>query len=128
MNYEGSIAAVRDRLGEERFVLAWTEGEAMPPAAAIEYALSGEEPAPSAEPAAPEVPAGRPDALTARQKEISVLVARGFTNRRIASELTISERTVETHIGKILKKLGLSSRTQLATWVIQHWPPPQNPS
>ena len=127
-DYGPYIDAARARLGEAAWEAALEEGRRMTQEEAVEYALSEEEPVPSAEPATPGVPAGRPDALTARQKEISVLVARGFTNRRIASELTISERTVETHIGKILKKLGLSSRTQLATWVIQRWPPPQNPS
>ena len=46
-------------------------------------------------------------------------MARGLTNRQIAEELSISERTVENHIGKIFKKLGFSSRSQIAAWVIQ---------
>jgi non-specific serine/threonine protein kinase len=129
-DYGPYIDAARARLGEAAWEAALEEGRRMTQEEAVEYALSEEEPAPSPLLATPvhEVPAGRPDALTPRQKEISVLVARGFTSRRIASELTISERTVETHIGRILKKLGLSSRTQLATWVIQRWPPPQSPS
>ena len=49
----------------------------------------------------------------------ALLVARGLTNRRIANEFSISERTIEKHIGKILKKLGFSSRARIAAWVAQ---------
>nr|MBA3491001.1 response regulator transcription factor [Rubrobacteraceae bacterium] len=49
------------------------------------------------------------------------LVARGLPNRQIAQELSISERTVENHVHKILKKLGFSSRAGIAAWVAQQW-------
>jgi DNA-binding NarL/FixJ family response regulator len=51
--------------------------------------------------------------------EVVLLVARGLTNRRVALELAISERTVENHVRKILKKLGFRSRVQIAAWVAQ---------
>ncbi len=54
-----------------------------------------------------------------KARKAALLVARGLTNRRIAEELSISERTVENHIGKIFKKLGFSSRSQIAAWVAQ---------
>ena len=50
---------------------------------------------------------------------MAALVARGLTNRRIASELGVAERTVTTYVGKILKKLGLESRAQLAVWAAE---------
>ena len=53
--------------------------------------------------------------LTPREREVALLVARGLTNRRIASELSVSERTVENHVRKILKKLGLHSRAQISS-------------
>ena len=62
--------------------------------------------------------------LTRREKEIAVTVARGLTNRQIASELVISEHTAATHVAKILKKLGLNSRFQLAAWVTEQGLPP----
>lgn len=63
-------------------------------------------------------PAGGRDAnLTRHQREIADLVARGMTNRRIAEELRLSEHTVATHVSRILKKLGLRSRVQIAAWV-----------
>jgi non-specific serine/threonine protein kinase len=54
--------------------------------------------------------------LTHREGEVAVLVARGLSNRQISRELGISERTAGNHIAKILKKLGLRSRTQIASW------------
>jgi DNA-binding NarL/FixJ family response regulator len=47
------------------------------------------------------------------------LVARGLANHQIASELYLSERTIETHVSKILRKLGLASRAQIATWATE---------
>jgi non-specific serine/threonine protein kinase len=52
--------------------------------------------------------------LTRREREVAYLVARGLTNRQISEELFISERTVHAHVRKILKKLGLRSRAQIA--------------
>jgi DNA-binding NarL/FixJ family response regulator len=56
-------------------------------------------------------------ALTARERDVAVLVGRGRPNREIATSLSIGERTVQTHLSNVLKKLGLSSRTQVALWV-----------
>ena len=48
-----------------------------------------------------------------------MLILQGLTNRQVASELSISERTVERHVSHILDKLGLSSRAQIAAWVVE---------
>jgi DNA-binding NarL/FixJ family response regulator len=53
-------------------------------------------------------------ALTAREREILVLVAAGMSNKEIAAELVISERTARTHVSNVLGKLNLTSRTQAA--------------
>jgi DNA-binding NarL/FixJ family response regulator len=53
------------------------------------------------------------------EQEVAILVARGLTNRQIALELSISECTVENHIGRILEKQGFSSRARIATCVAQ---------
>ena len=47
------------------------------------------------------------------------MVARGLTNRQIAQELFLSGRTVENHVSKILRKLGLASRTEIAAWATE---------
>jgi DNA-binding NarL/FixJ family response regulator len=52
--------------------------------------------------------------LTTREREILVLVARGRSNKEIAAELVISERTARTHVSNLLSKLNLTSRTQAA--------------
>ena len=57
--------------------------------------------------------------LTERERSIVVLIAQGKSNRGIADELTVSERTVETHISNIFFKLGFSSRTQIAAWAVE---------
>jgi DNA-binding CsgD family transcriptional regulator len=56
------------------------------------------------------------DGLTAREREVSALVAQGLTNRVIAEQLVVSERTVEKHVKNAVGKLGFASRTQLAVW------------
>ena len=61
----------------------------------------------------------RAGALTRREREVAVLVERELTNRQIASELSLSERTVENHMRKILRKLGFTSRVRIAAWVAQ---------
>jgi DNA-binding NarL/FixJ family response regulator len=56
--------------------------------------------------------------LTRRQEEVAVLIARGMTNRQIAKKLSVSENTVANHVAKILKKLRLCSRSQVAAWLV----------
>ena len=55
--------------------------------------------------------------LTSREDEVANLVARGLTNRQIASVLMLSEHTVATHVRRTLKKLGLRSRAQIGSWL-----------
>ena len=50
---------------------------------------------------------------------MAALVSAGLTNRQIAGQLKISERTVTTHVGRILGKLGATSRTQVAAWMVE---------
>ncbi|WP_344951516.1 ATP-binding protein [Sphaerisporangium flaviroseum] len=57
--------------------------------------------------------------LTAREREIALLIAQGLSNRAIAAELVISAATVARHVANILAKLGFSSRTQVAAWIVE---------
>lgn len=93
---------------------------------AAEYVLSkAEEVVAPTFPAPEEPPADQPPvSLTLREKEVAVLLAQDLTNRQIASQLTLSEHTVATHIRNVLKKLGLHSRNQVAAWVGEHQPLP----
>jgi DNA-binding NarL/FixJ family response regulator len=66
--------------------------------------------------------------LTARERTVLALVARGLSNRQIAAELYISDRTARTHVSHVLTKLQLSSRTQAALVAIREGliPPPSS--
>jgi len=55
--------------------------------------------------------------LTRREQEVLELIGRGLANKRIALELGIAEKTVKTHVGHVLAKLGVSDRTQAALYV-----------
>jgi DNA-binding CsgD family transcriptional regulator/tetratricopeptide (TPR) repeat protein len=57
--------------------------------------------------------------LTTREREVAMLVARGLTNRQIATQLVIAEETAAVHIKHILNTLGFASRAQIAAWVVQ---------
>ena len=57
--------------------------------------------------------------LSPREREVAVLIAHGKSNREIADVLVLSERTIESHVSSILFKLDYTSRTQIATWVIE---------
>ncbi len=56
------------------------------------------------------------DLLTAREQEVMRLLARGYAYKELASRLTISVKTVETHASSVLRKLQLSNRHQLTRW------------
>jgi len=57
--------------------------------------------------------------LTAREREVLVLIGRGYRNKQIALELGISEKTVKTHVGRLLAKLGVDDRTQAAVMAVR---------
>ena len=56
------------------------------------------------------------DRLTARERDVLRLIARGYTYKEVAAELFISGRTVETHVSSVLRKLQLSNRRELSRW------------
>ena len=57
--------------------------------------------------------------LTAREREVAVLIAKGKSNREIAETMTVGVKTIETYVTRILNKLGFDSRVQIATWVME---------
>jgi predicted ATPase/DNA-binding CsgD family transcriptional regulator len=126
-DYERAIKAVREALDAVTLAAEWAAGRAQESLEAID--AIPDEPKrvagpPSTPPAtAPAYPLLRTlkaqwGGLTAREREVAALVAHGKPNRQIAEDLVVSERTVEAHIGNILAKLELTSRTQIATWAI----------
>jgi DNA-binding NarL/FixJ family response regulator len=58
--------------------------------------------------------------LSRREREVATLIARGLSNQQIAEILIIERGTVANHVAHILDKLGLSNRTQVATWLLHN--------
>jgi DNA-binding CsgD family transcriptional regulator/tetratricopeptide (TPR) repeat protein len=115
---DARISVVRSGMGEEAWEEAWRKGRAMTLDEAVEYALSEGDSSMIASRTPEQTSATtRPSALTRREREVAKLVTRGLTNRQIAKELVLSERTVENHVSNILKKLNLSSRSEVAACV-----------
>jgi len=116
--YDDCLGAVRAQLDQATFAAAWAEGQAMTRERAIDYAsqltVRPQHP-PSPRMAARQAFGG----LTPRERQVAVLVAQGKSNREIADELVLSERTVENHVGNILSKLNFGSRAQIAAWVVE---------
>jgi DNA-binding NarL/FixJ family response regulator len=113
-DYESQLAAARSQLGEAAWEAAWSEGRAMTPGQAVDYALSRED-LPGSCPTT-SYPAG----LSAREAEVLRLVAKGLTNAQIATELSISPRTVDRHLNSIYRKLGVSSRAAATRFAAEH--------
>jgi len=57
--------------------------------------------------------------LSPRESEVATMIADAMSNRQIAQQLVLSERTVEAHVRSILAKLGFSGRTEIATWSLR---------
>lgn len=114
--YERSVRVVRGMLDDAAFEPAWTQGRALTLAEAVERAqrLLATPPGPSRLHRRPRTQLG---GLTRREYEVALHVALGKTNREIAADLSIGEKTVEMHVSNCLTKLGLRSRAQLAAWV-----------
>jgi len=112
---EPHLAAARSRMNEAVWEAASAKGWMMTFEEAVESALSETGTGQSA-PHAPKQTRGdeRSAILTRPEREVAKLVARGLPNRHIAEQLFLSERTVENHVAKILKKLNLRSREQIA--------------
>jgi non-specific serine/threonine protein kinase len=110
-DHERAVAASQSALGPGGYAAAWASGEAMSVDEVIEYAVSTSEGvAPGGEELAQ---------LTAREREVAMLIARGLSNRQIAETLVIAERTVTNHVEHIFDKLGFRSRAQVASWITQ---------
>lgn len=122
IQYERAVSATRARLDAGQFAALWAEGQAMPMQEALTYART-EQPVPrdDLDGRAPSHVPARPrrelaDDLTRREREVATLIAEGKSNRAIAAELIVTVRAVEANVTRILAKLGLNSRVQIALW------------
>ncbi|MCP2342426.1 LuxR C-terminal-related transcriptional regulator [Actinomadura rupiterrae] len=115
------IGRCREALGDARFEQAFATGRAMSRDDALHFALTEPEPT-AAGTADAYAGSGDPEpatALTDRERQIAGFVAEGLTSRAIAEKLTISTRTVDTHVQNILTKTGFGNRAQIAAWIVR---------
>jgi predicted ATPase/DNA-binding CsgD family transcriptional regulator len=116
--YDSSIATARQALGDIAFSAAWDTGQATPLGQVLEEAL--EEAATASGTSVRSDRWSQPShGLTAREREVAALVARGLTNPQIATRLVISRRTADRHVSNILDKLGFTTRGQVAAWAFE---------
>jgi len=112
------LQVAKQRLGEKAYAQLWTDVQLVSLDDMLKLARSllhtlGE--------AAPlSTPPERGDALSAREREVAILVTRGYSNREIAEQLVITRKTAEAHVHHVLNKLGLENRVQIATWGLRH--------
>ena len=102
-----ALAPARAALGAQRARSAFEEGRSLAPEDAAARTIDDSS-------------GDRPGGLSARQVEIAELVASGFSNPQIGRRLSVSGRTVDTHVQNIKLRLGLHSRVELARWAAEH--------
>lgn len=115
IEYEHYLGLARAALGTAEFEREQTTGRSLSLEQAIEYALDS--PLPVTRPAPAGIEVSRE--LTPREREVTVLIARGRSNGEIAADLVLSKRTVEHHVANILSKLGFTHRAQVVLWAIE---------
>jgi predicted ATPase/DNA-binding CsgD family transcriptional regulator len=123
-SYERSVAVARNLLRAAAFTAAWAEGRTMRPEQILVIEKSRK--MPSTIPAgylslpAIKTQARFPARLTRREVEVLRLLTRGLTSAQIAAQLVISLPTVNTHVGSIYTKLGVSSRAAATRYAVEH--------
>ena len=101
-HHDRCVESLRRQLGDKGYERLFARGGHLGPLEAVSFAI---EPNTAA--------AG---GLSAREREVAMRIHRGLSNRDIADELVLSIRTVDTHVQRILAKLGFTSRAQIAAW------------
>ncbi|MHA4850580.1 protein kinase domain-containing protein [Rhodococcus sp. MSC1_016] len=110
VHHEECERSARRMLASRVFEQTWQHGMTMDLASAVSYALR--------EHISKVHPPGS-TTLTKREQQVAELIAEGLTNKAIAARLVISQRTAQGHVEHILTKLGFTSRTQVAAWVVE---------
>jgi len=108
--HEACERELRAVLGDAGFADLFRHGQGLTPSAVLSYALGERPPGQRS--------AGTPptSVLTSREREVAALVGEGLSNKEVAAKLVISQRTAESHVERIVTKLGLTNRAQVAAW------------
>jgi len=111
-----SISTAQKQLGDKQFAAAWQQGRNTPIADIVAWAMridhidALEHPSARSE---------RPFGLTAREIEVLRLIREGRSNREIAEELFVSERTAQTHVQHIFTKMDVNTRAAAAATAVE---------
>jgi len=116
MEYEQTLTLARAQLTDAEFKAEQAVGRALSLEQAVKYALHLPLPLSRASQEGMEPS----QVLTAREREVTALIAQGLSNGEIAEKLVLSKRTVEHHIANILSKLGFTNRAQIVRWAIEN--------
>jgi predicted ATPase/DNA-binding CsgD family transcriptional regulator len=115
------IRVIRDNLPASVFTQAWDVGRTQP----LEKTISSAKTQLDGRHESAPTHIGRnivrlPAPLSRRERQVANLIAQGYDNAQIATELVLSKRTIETHVSNILRKLDLNSRVQIVLWATHH--------
>ena len=99
--FEKDLTAFWNDIGKKEFVHAWPQDRAMTLEQVVEFLLHEPE-----SPSTVQAEKERVGGLTRRERETAVLIAQGMSNREIAEAMTVTEKTVEAYVTRILRKLG----------------------
>jgi ATP/maltotriose-dependent transcriptional regulator MalT len=114
------LVPLREALGPEVSARAWERGRAASLEQAVEMALLVTQRTPPRRLRPPNASVSHVGVLSQREQQIAALLVQQLSNRQIAGQLVITERTVATHVEHMLDKLGFASRHQIAAWAAEH--------
>jgi DNA-binding NarL/FixJ family response regulator len=114
------LVPVRHILGEESTSVAWESGRTTSVDQATELALGPMGASPDDSNRQQDHSRQPLAELSPREQQVAALLAKGLTNRQIAEQLIVTQRTVASHIEHILEKLGFASRHQVGAWAAEH--------
>jgi predicted ATPase/DNA-binding CsgD family transcriptional regulator len=115
--HEQAAAQARQAIGDEAYEIGVRGGAALDFDEAMAYALADTDRAAPPDAAQTDTHATTP--LTRREWQVAALVAEGLSNKQVAHRLVIAQRTAESHVQNILRKLGFTSRARLVAWFAQ---------
>ncbi|QZA07371.1 LuxR C-terminal-related transcriptional regulator [Mycolicibacter heraklionensis] len=115
-NYAATVSVAREAMQENDFERSWAQGAASSTAEAIAYACQGD----GKGRAESKRPSSGWASLTPAERNVVRLISAGLRDKDIAAQLSVSPRTVHSHLNRIYTKLNISSRLQLAQVAAQH--------
>jgi len=113
--HDRTVTLARTTMGEAAFQSAWAAGRLLLLQDVVQAATDTLDAPPTSRPVGPST-----TLLSAREREVAALIGQGLTSAEIAERLVITARTADTHADNIRSKLGLRSRTEIASWATAH--------